>query len=136
MTPEAFIQDLWEESADLKAAIPFARVITGGHDRLAEQELPCATLSVIGEQQRYATNQSVVWTVNVRLQCWARSIDKIVQIKNAVRDELHRQNWQGTGYVVSLSKVTNQYWLQEPDGEYQGIHEIELTYQLNPVEED
>jgi hypothetical protein len=129
MTPEQFIQDHWNGSTTLKAAVPIANVITGEHNRLASTSLPCANLTVTSEQQRYATNDGgIVWRASVRVQCWAVSIARIVQIKDAVRDELHRASWSGTGYKVGLCTVDSQYWTQQEDGEYQGIHELEITY--------
>ncbi|MBR9800554.1 hypothetical protein GYB59_02110 [bacterium] len=129
MTPEQFIQDRWNDSADLKAAVPFARVITGEHSRTQSFELPCALVNVQTDRPDYATNSKTRFIATVRVQVWAKSITDIVRVKDEIRTAFHRKRWAGTGYVVSLSTVEQQAWMEQPDGEMQGIHELQLNYQ-------
>lgn len=132
MTPEKFVQDFWNTSAPLKALVPVARVITGDHDRVQEQELPCIQVTLQSDGPDYHTSSKRRRTATVRVKCWG-SFSQVVAVKNKLIDEqngIHRADWSGDGYVVSLANVTNQFHDQQEDGEWQGITDIELEYSL------
>ena len=133
MTPEKFIQDFWNSSISLKALVPTSRVITGEHDRMQAQALPCVLIDLQTDEPDYHTSSKRRRKANVRAKVWG-SLSQVIAIKDALIDEqngIHRVAWSGIGYVVSLANVTNQYHDQQEDGEWQGISDIELDYSLN-----
>jgi len=133
MTPEKFIQDFWAGSASLMALVPTSRVITGEHDRMQSQALPCILIDLQTDVPDYHTSSKRRRKATVRVKAWG-SLSQVIATKNALIDEqngIHRAAWSGTGYVVSLANVPNQFHDQQEDGEWQGISEIELDYSLN-----
>ena len=133
MTPEKFIQDFWSNSDYLKASVPIARVITGDHNRMQHEELPCVLIILQNDGAKYHTSSKYRRKATVKVKYWG-SFAQVIEIKNKLINKqsgIHRADWSGDDYVVSLARISNQFHVQEPDGEWQGVSDIELDYSLN-----
>jgi len=126
---EQAIHHRWEESEPLTLLMPAARFTTGS--RLDENtELPAGVLMVENTERRRSNSGHVKYR-GLRIKVWSRDHYTGVQIAKQIEATFDNHAWDlnvvgGTFHVI-LSRISNDYYIQEDDGVFQFVFDLELT---------
>lgn len=117
------------------ALVPAERFTTGSNvndspDRINDQ-LPAASLVVQGTQ-RSRTNKGHAKRATARVQIWTRKHADGIALTEAMNAAFENVDWstsigQKTVNVLS-SRIENEYSLEEDDGAWQFVFDLELFY--------
>lgn len=144
---EAAIHSRWAATATLVSLVPSERFLTGANledspERI-NQGLPAASLTIQGSQ-RHRTNQGYAKQTSARIQVWVRNNAGGVALRPPMDAAFENTEWSVTasGRQVSVieSRIENDYAIEEEDGIWQFIFDLELlhteTEAVEPPEEE
>jgi hypothetical protein len=131
---EAAIHARWASVDELTELIPASKFTTGselsGDESGSESSgLPIAVLTVQGSQKHRHNNGHATLTT-VRVQAWVRDHFDGVSLQNPMQLAFENTDWSITlnGQTCSVieSRIENEYAIQEEDGCWQFIFDLEL----------
>lgn len=132
---EAAIHSRWATTATLLALIPSDRFVTGSNqndspDRVNDT-LPAASLTIQGSQ-RIRTNKGYGKQTTARVQCWVRSHAEGVALRGPMDAAFENTTWTAAAGPLTVSvlksRVENDYCIEEDDGAWQFVFELELLH--------
>lgn len=142
---EAAIHHRWGAVSELSQRVPADRFLTGSHrddspDRI-NNTLPAASLTVQGSQ-RVRTNKGYGKRTTARIQIWVQNYADGVDLRGPMDAAFENSNWtaalgEQTVHVLS-SRIENDYSLEEDDGAWQFVFDLEFLHAMAPTppEED
>jgi len=126
---ERAIHHRWEESEPLALLLPAARFTTGS--RLDENATLPAGVLMLEDTRRTRSNSGHVKTRGVRIKVWDHSHQDGTAIRDQVEAAFDNKSWSltvdGETFRVIVCRITNDFWIQEDDGSFQFVFDLELT---------
>lgn len=107
----------------LAALLPSARVVTG--DGQSDLTLPYATVNLASENAEYRSNASTIRQPSIRIQVWHDDHAAGVAIREAIRVLFDNQEFSTSVGNLLLTRVENTFAIQEPDGVWQFVIDLE-----------
>ena len=122
---EKAIHTQWADVSSLTAVIPAASFTTGSRLDDKDSPLPAAVME-LQSTNRDRKNSGATRTHSVRIKAWVRNHSTGVSLRSAMLEAFENTAWTITGFSVIECRIENEFALQEDDGVWQFVFDIEL----------